>query len=185
MGMLHSVVKTKLSEKMLQDYYGWLENKCQSATLKSLCEWASQMSRHAIAAEKDVKGINFMQQRKDGNLDKMKLRKKKHSFGGINEATEKDQCRCAKCWKNHKLPSCRKFQLCSLRSHLRIAQSKRLCFRCLLDGHQSENCVKKNGCQEPNCDSIYHHLLHIIKVTQKKSVPKPLMQFMIRSSRKN
>ena len=27
MGMLHSMVKTKLPEKMLQDYYGWLENK--------------------------------------------------------------------------------------------------------------------------------------------------------------
>ena len=27
MGMLYSVVKTKLPEKMLQDYYGWLENK--------------------------------------------------------------------------------------------------------------------------------------------------------------
>ena len=42
MGMLYSVVKTKLPEKMLQDYYHWLENKYRSATLKSLCEWASQ-----------------------------------------------------------------------------------------------------------------------------------------------
>ena len=74
MGMLYSVVKTKLPEKMLQDYCSWLENKYRSATLKSLCEWASQKSRHAIAAEEDVKGINFMQQRKDENLDRRKLR---------------------------------------------------------------------------------------------------------------
>ena len=83
-----SVVKTKLPEKTLQGYYGWLENKYRSATLKSLCEWASQNSRHAIAAKKDVTGINFMQQRKDGNLDRMKLRKKKHSFAGIDEVTK-------------------------------------------------------------------------------------------------
>ena len=99
MGMLYGMVKTKLPEKMLQDYYGWLENKYRSETLKSLCEWASQKSRHA--AEEDVKGINFMQQRKDGNLDRMKLRKKKHSFAGVDEVTKKDQCRCAKCGKNH------------------------------------------------------------------------------------
>ena len=60
------------------------------------------------------------------------------------------------------------FQLCSLRSHWRIAQSKKLCFRCLLDGHQSENCVKRNRCQEPNCDSKYHHLLHYHKCKPKE-----------------
>ena len=42
MVLLYSVVKTKVPEKMLQDYYGFLENKYRSATLKSLCEWASQ-----------------------------------------------------------------------------------------------------------------------------------------------
>ena len=114
------------------------------------------------------KGINFMQQKKDVNLDRMKLRKKKHSFAGIDEVTKKDQCRCAKCGKNHELPDCREFQLCSLRSHWRIAQSKKLCFRCLLDSHQSENCVKRNGCQEPNCDSKYHHLLHYHKSKPKE-----------------
>ena len=51
-GMLYSVVNTKLPEKML---YGWLENKYQSATLKSLCEWASQKSRHATAADEDIR----------------------------------------------------------------------------------------------------------------------------------
>ena len=75
---------------MLKDYYGWLENKYRSPTLKSLCEWAFQKSRHAIAKEEDVKGINFMQQMMDCNLDRMKLRKKKHSFAGIDEATKKD-----------------------------------------------------------------------------------------------
>ena len=137
MGILYGVVKTKLPEKMLQDYYGLLENKYRSATLKSLCEWASQRSRHTIAVEEDVKGINFMQQRKNRNLDRMKLRKKKHSFAGIDEVTKKDQCRCAKCGKNHELPNCHEFQLCSLTSCWRIAQSKKLCFRCLLNGHQS------------------------------------------------
>ena len=46
-----------------------------------------------------------MQQRKDGNLDRMKLRKKKDSFAGIDEVTKKDQCRSAKCGKNHELPT--------------------------------------------------------------------------------
>ena len=54
-----------------------------------------------------------MQQRKDGNLDRMKLMKKMHSFAGIDEVTKKDQCRCAKCGKNHELPYCHEFQLCS------------------------------------------------------------------------
>ena len=55
-----------------------------------------------------------MQQRKDGNLDRMKLMKKKHSFAGTDEATKNDQCRCAKCGKNHELPNCLEFQPCSL-----------------------------------------------------------------------
>ena len=33
-----------------------------------------------------------MQQRKDGNLDRMTLMKKKHCFAGIDEVTKKDQC---------------------------------------------------------------------------------------------
>ena len=117
------------------------------------------LSEVKTAAEEDVKGINFMQQRKDANLDRMKLRKKKHSFAGLDEVTKKDQFRCAKCGKNHELPNCRDFQLCSLRSRWRIAQSKKFCFRCSLDVHQSENCVNRNGCQEPNCDSKYHHFV--------------------------
>ena len=54
MGMLYSVVKTKLPEKMLQDYYGWLENKYRSATLKSLCEWASQKSKDMPLPQKKM-----------------------------------------------------------------------------------------------------------------------------------
>ena len=126
-----------------------------------------------------------MQQRKDGNLDGMKLGKKTHSFARIDEVTKNDQCRCAKCGKSHELPNCCECQLCSLRSHWRIAQSKTLCFRCLLDGHQSDNCVKRNGCHEPNFDSKYYHLLHCHKSKPKNSVPKPLMEFKIRNPRKN
>ena len=99
MGMLYSMVKTKLPEKMLQDYYGWLENKYRSATLKSLCEWASQKSRHGITTEEDVKGINFMQQRKDANLDRMKLRKKKHSFAGIDEGDKERPVQVCQVWE--------------------------------------------------------------------------------------
>ena len=98
----------------------------------------------------------------------MKLRKKKHSFAGVDEVTKKDQCRCAKCGKNHELPNCHEFQLCSLRSCWRIAQSKKLCFRCLLDGHQSKNCLKRIGCQEPSCDSKCHHLLNYHKSRPKE-----------------
>ena len=63
-GMLYSVVKTTLPEKMLQDYYGWLDNKYRSATLKSLCEWASQKSRHAIATQEDVKESTLCNKRR-------------------------------------------------------------------------------------------------------------------------
>lgn len=167
-GMLYSVVKTKLPEKMLQNYYGWLEDKYRPATLKSLCDWASQKARHSIAAEEDVKGINVLQQKKEGNDDRMKLRKKKHSFAARDEALKKNPPKCVKCKGNHELPNCREFQLCSLRSRWRIAQSKKLCFRCLLNDHRCENCAKKNGCKEPNCDSKYHHLLHYHKEEQKE-----------------
>ena len=37
-GMLYSVVKTKLPERMLERYYGWLENRYRPASLKSLSE---------------------------------------------------------------------------------------------------------------------------------------------------
>ena len=55
-GMLYSIVKTKLPERRLERYYGWLENRYRPANLKSLSEWAMLQAKYTSSAE-DVKGI--------------------------------------------------------------------------------------------------------------------------------
>ena len=57
---------------------------------------------------------------------------------------------------------------CVSKKPLENSTSKKLCFRCLLDGHQSENCVKRNECHPTVTANIIICCI-IINVSQKKT----------------
>ena len=176
-GMLYSVVKTKLPDRVLERYYGWLENRYRPASLKSLSEWAMLQAKYTSAAEEDVKGIIHTELKKEEN--NVKFRPRRRSNTRLFATTVKNhqnsgKSKCIKCSKDHELTKCSEFQKASLRSCWRLAQSKQLCFKCSREGHRSEDCKQGNACQEPDCDNNFHHLLHynqkkISSVTDKKT----------------
>ena len=175
-GMLYSVVKTKLPERILERYYGWLENRYRPTNLKSLSKWAMLQAKYTSAAE-DVTGIIRTELKKEENNVKFHPRRRSNTKPFVTtERNPKDseKSKCIKCSKDHELTKCDEFQKAFLRSPWRLAQSKQLCFRCLRSGHQSEDCKHGNACQEPDCDNNFHHLLHYHQketssVTDKKT----------------
>ena len=52
--MLYSVEKTKLPERMLERYYGWLKNRHRPANLKSLSKWVMLQAKYTSPAEEDA-----------------------------------------------------------------------------------------------------------------------------------
>ena len=76
----------------------------------------------------------------------------KHAF--------KESCLC--CRRAHKLENCPEFRQMTLKKRKLLVRSKRLCFKCLSQGHMAEDCSVSGTCGIAGCTDANHHtLLHV------------------------
>ena len=79
----------------------------------------------------------------------------------IRRTGPKGSPECPCCEKSHDLLSCNDFVCKSYIDKKRVVRAKRLCFRCLKEGHMIKDCRSTKTCGESLCDSTDHHtLLH-------------------------
>ena len=92
-GMLHSVVKSKLSPRLLETYYTWLDYQHRRSTLESLRDWLLVYSRHKVQAQEDVEGVLKNDQERRPN--------RRNNTYASAQNNRKTTSICFKCNKKH------------------------------------------------------------------------------------
>ena len=72
---------------------------------------------------------------------------------------------CLRCNQAHPLYRCNEFKRKSVPERYEVAESFKVCFNCLKQGHQVNKCSNKTHCQVTNCKRHHHSLLHYERAT--------------------
>lgn len=75
-----------------------------------------------------------------------------------NKETKSPPCPC--CNQAHPLYRCNEFKGKSVPERYEVVKRFKLCFNCLKQGHQVNECSNKTHCQVTNCKRHHHSLLH-------------------------
>ena len=67
---------------------------------------------------------------------------------------------CLCCNQAHPLYRCNEFKRKSVPERYEVVKSFKMCFSCLKQGHQVNECSNKTHCQVANCKRHHHCLLH-------------------------
>ena len=67
---------------------------------------------------------------------------------------------CAVCQEEHRTIGCPKWQKATVQDRWDMAKKYKICFRCLLTGHQGRNCRSTKKCGVNGCDKTHHRGLH-------------------------
>ncbi|XP_065361967.1 uncharacterized protein LOC135955547 [Calliphora vicina] len=73
---------------------------------------------------------------------------------------DRSQLGCVMCHGNHHLNQCTKFKNMSTAQRWKFVKENRLCFGCLLPGHNSFQCNNRRQCGISECDRYHNRLLH-------------------------
>ena len=147
-GMLYSVVKSKLSPRLLETYYTWLDYQHRRSTLEALRDWLLVYSRHIVQAQEDVEGVLKNDQERRPN--------RRNNTYASAQNNRKTTSICFKCNKKHYIWNCYRFKSMSLKARWEFVREKKLCFKCLNSGHQSVKCDKDETCPISECRSRHH-----------------------------
>ena len=83
---------------------------------------------------------------------------------GSNEGKQSLQnapMNCYCCGERHKLSQCNEFAAKSYQERRSVVREKKLCYRCLRQGHSIKDCRSRRACDVESCKSNSHHtLLH-------------------------
>ncbi|XP_067617907.1 uncharacterized protein [Eurosta solidaginis] len=70
-----------------------------------------------------------------------------------------EQLACPSCNEAHTLPECRRFQSLDLVNKWSLVKQHRLCFGCLVKGHNLLNCRRRKQCSINGCKRMHHKML--------------------------
>jgi predicted DNA binding protein len=106
--MLYSVVKSKLSPRLLETYYTWLDYQHRRSTLEALRDWLLVYSRHKVQAQGDVEGVLKNDQERRPN--------RRNNTYASAQNNRKTTSICFKYNKKHYISNCYRFKSMSLKA---------------------------------------------------------------------
>ena len=83
---------------------------------------------------------------------------------------------CLCCNQAHPLYRCNEFKRKSVPERYEVVKSFKMCFNCLKQGHQVNECSNKTHCQVANCKRHHHSLLHYERAPQQLPSHDPQTQ---------
>ena len=83
---------------------------------------------------------------------------------------------CPCCNQAHPLYRCSEFKRKSVPERYEVVKRFKMCFNCLKQGHQVNECSNKTHCQVANCKRHHHTLLHYERAPQQLPSQDPQIQ---------
>ena len=181
-------VQAKLSKSLLAKYRQWLREYAKEENLNTLREFVNQQSEDLVQAGEVIKGIT----QKPKPSQSFVTQATSSTVSGGSNSTGRDGGAsngaasvklCSLCSKQHAIWKCEKFAQMSVDERWKKAKELRLCFKCLVRGHQTDDCKNdKIKCGVPGCNKAHNRMLHPNKKTDRS---KPQSQPQAETERTN
>lgn len=152
-GTLHTMILEKIPERLLAQYYRWLNDSKLQESLETLKDWVAEEAAYQIQATEIKNGIS-----PESQLDRQRSGRNLRSFFG--QRTDRKSQKCYKCSGNHPIWRCDSFQKLCVDDRWQMVKQVGLCFRCLGDNHHGKSCQRSRQCNTNGCKGNHHHLLH-------------------------
>ena len=186
-GSLYVKLLKKLPETLLTQYNRWIFENQRRECVETLKTWVIQESEFYTVARETVYGVSS--ERRSGGTSF--AGDKKTTFFGATEdgqpvsrfqvgkpgftrfTGEKygKQRLCKVCNGKHGVWACDAFRNMDMRQRWNVAKQFKLCFRCLGDDHNGNQCIRSRVCDIHGCQETHSRLLHIMenRITGKQT----------------
>ena len=137
-GALHTTILEKIPERLLAQYYRWLNKKKYRDSLETLKDWVSEEAAYQIQATEIKNGISIQDQNEQPRNGKhYPPRRPPRSY--FSDKNGRGNPKCCVCTGNHSLLKCEAFQKLSVDERWQTVKRFGLCFRCLADNHHGKS----------------------------------------------
>ena len=181
-GALHTVILEKSPERLLAQYYRWLDENKRPDSLETLKDWVSEEAAYQIQATEIKNGISNQDSNEQSwNSKHRHPRRFPRSY--FSDKNGRGNQKCCVCTGNHSLLKCEAFQKLSVDERWQTVKRFGLCFRCLASPAEEASNVVLTDVQEPIKVSFImteRHLLNFVcnqKQNRTFSIrPRPFSQ---------
>lgn len=159
-GTLHTTILEKIPERLLSQYYRWIDENKYRDLLETLKDWNSEEAAYQMQATKIKNGISIEDCNEPPRDGKHNFHRRSRSYFGDKSGKGK----CCLCTRNHPLKKCEAFKKQSVNGRRPTVKRFGLCFRCLADNHHGKFCPLSKQCGINGCKGTHQNLLHYDKV---------------------
>ena len=160
-GALHTTILEKIPERLLTQYYRWVDENKYRDSLETLKDWISEEAAYQMQATEIKNGISVEDRNEPPRDEKHNFRRRSRSYFG--DKSGKGNQKCCLCAGNHPLMKCEAFKKQSVDGRWQTVKRFGLCFRCLADNHHGKSCPRSKQCGINGCKGTHQNLLHYDK----------------------
>ena len=171
-GALDTMILEKIPERLLAQYYRWLDNNKYRDSLETLKDWVSEEAAYQIQATEIKNGISTQDRNDQPRKDKPHP-PRRYPRSYFNDKNGRGSHKCCVCTGNHPPVKCEAFQKLSVDKRWQTVKGFGLCFRCLAEGHHGKSCQKSKPCGINRCKGTHQNLLHYEKGPSAQSRLRP------------
>ena len=158
-GALHTMILEKIPERLLAQYYRWLDENRHLDLLETLKDWVSEEATYQIQATEVKNGISN-QDRNEQSRNSKHRHPRRFPRSYFSDKNGRGSQKCCVCTGNHSLLKCEVFQKLSVDERWQTVKRLGLCFRCLADNHHGKSCPRSKQCGINGCTGTHQNLLH-------------------------
>ena len=168
-GALHTTILEKIPERLLSQYYRWIDENKYRDSLETLKDWISEEAAYQMQATEIKNGISIEDRNEPPRDGKHNFRRRSRSYFGDKSGKGK----CCLCIGNHPLKKCEAFKKQSVDGRWQTMKRFGLCFRCLADNHHGKSCPLSKQCGINECKGTHQNLLHYDKAPTAQPPLRP------------
>ena len=173
-GSLYVKLLKKLPETLLTQYNRWIFENRRRECVETLKIWVIQESEFCTVARETVHGVsigkrsigsrNFAGEKRTTFFGATNDRQPVNRFhvgkSGVIDGKYGKQRLCKVCNGRHGVWACDVFRNMDIRQRWNVAKQFKLCFRCLGDDHNGNQCTRSKVCDIHGCQETHNKLLH-------------------------
>lgn len=155
-GMTYAICLSKLTESLAAEYHKWTFENHEDESVQTLRSWVLRQVEFRSMAMEDVNGLCAKFNDSFGGRERMQKQTVSRSYFQATSSRS-----CSVCSKDHVLWKCPVFKAMSIEKRWDVVKENRLCFLCILRGHDVRKCKWTRPCGIDGCTRRHNQLLHI------------------------
>ena len=172
------MIPEKIPERLLAQYYQWLDENKHQDSLKTLKDWGSEEATYQIQATEIKNRISNPDHNEQLRNSKHR-RPRRFSRSYFSDKNGRGNEKCCLCTGNHSLLKCEAFQKLLVDKRWQTVKQFGPCFRCLVDNHHGKSCSRSKPCGINRCKGTHQNLLDYDRAPPAQFHPRPEAELFV------